>query len=160
MNLFFSIKYFIEDFFFKAKRACEFFVLGWNDYDYDYVYFYRILHFKLKKMSDFFNSEDAVASGENRNESIKKCVDLIEKLQSNNYEKNYIKFEKKWGPPGHYVSKDGYLRSEREDALTSTKAKIMRKEFFKALELDEKEKKKDMNVLFDTIKNNHCYWWD
>lgn len=151
---------YINSFFVKIKRASTYFVFGWNNPDWDYVFLYEEILFKLKRMKKFFDEEGNGVSTKN-NKQLSLCINLLERIiKDQNYSVNCDKHEIKWGQEGFYVCKNGYLKSQLENYLSKEQVEKKRKEFLAAVKEDDKHKEQDINLLFDTIKKHSQRWWD
>lgn len=160
-NILSSIKYFFIDLYIGIKNSLQYAKFGYSDRDYDHAFLIYLLEFKLKRMKKFFDNE-GIASNKTRDRSLSLCINLLERLkEEENYSVNYNKFTKKWGDPDFYF-KNGYMRmrSKREDRLSDSDLKRMKKEYKKAFDDDDAHRERDVALLFDTMKKYYKFWWD
>lgn len=87
-------KYLLKEFVRGIKKLWYWFPVIWKDRDWDHHYIYEILKHKLKSQSKYIGDRDihTLAQLDSRNMMI--CVSLIQKLQDDFYQMEYIDYAK------------------------------------------------------------------
>jgi len=124
----------------RIKRAIVYAFHGWNSFDYDYAFIFHLLQFKLKRMLPEVGKH-AVLDKKTK-QSLRIAVKLLEKINTNNYSYFVDEYVKRYGEIGLFKELDNP------------------EEFHKAFAMDEQQRKRDINLLFDIMKKYITYWWD
>lgn len=155
------VKSFVYNFRYGIKNLISWLPVIWNDRDNDYYYIYKILYTKLKHMETRFSCNDTEKSNENVKE-IKDVCQILERLMKDDYVKEeWEKFNDEFG-----TFEERYKVEEMNDGMYSLK-------YTKSFETQEKEDErireitkleverieKDVNNLFDTLKEKIGDWW-
>lgn len=158
--MFNSIRGFLKN----LKRAWDFAVIGWSNYDFDYGYLFKLMHFKLKRM------ENAILNGhaepdKKTNQSIRICIKLLNKLAFKDYQHFTELHYTKWGQPEFIFSEtDSRLLSQFEikhkNIITEQDKEQERQEFLEAYKKDEEQERRDVRLLFSIMEKYHKRWWD
>lgn len=163
-----------SDITYPFKRTYRFIVkmfkygkLLWNDFEFDYTYLLKILQFKMKLMSEYMNDKGITVSSSDKAKELKFCVNLIDRILENNYDDIPIKnLEDKYGKlkwESEYIENSKFLELNlyREKAPKGTEEYDQeRKEAQKIVYNAERQRKQDINYLFDTMKKRLESWWD
>jgi len=92
--------YRVKEYIRKIKNLVRWAPIIWRDHDWDYYFIYEILKYKLiftekflrEKGYHMYNTQDA--------DSIKKTIDMLEKVQSEYYLDKYMSAVPKWTKEG------------------------------------------------------------
>ncbi len=164
-----KIKYFFQDilhyvkfFFWRIHRVFLFARMGRNDRDWDYVFLYELIEFKLKLMSHHFTECEPYIGKDKRKLDL--AVNLIERINHKDYSDNYNKYKKKWGELDWYFipsPNKGYSRmmDRREDRMTPEQIKKMHTDLMVASKADDALKQQDIEMFFDICKKHSQRWW-
>lgn len=176
-------KYLLKEFVRGIKKLWYWFPVIWKDRDWDHHYIYEILKHKLKSQSKYIGDRDihTLAQLDSRNMMI--CVSLIQKLQDDFYQMeymNYVKYKHHFTP----TDKKGFSQINFEDIWEKYddffkkypliyKRVLNGEGIFDITKGDDKNKKKmiAMNIshinherakklLFKIMENNIEGWWD
>lgn len=132
----------------------------WQDRDWDYYFFYKILRLKLKNMEDLHRNYAHYVGSEKEADRLKLCVLLLDRLIDDNYYDIVFKnHEKKWGSLTLGTS-DGKCNISREKVYTEEDSYQEMKESKKLYQKENDLRKQDVDMLFDTIKKYVEGWWD
>ena len=141
----------------------------WADRQWDYVFIYSVLAFKLRRMQQFFESDaPVVADADEIAQSLKKCADKAERLANDNYltdELKAMRHEERWGESWFICNPiDEELSEWRgmwyEKAESYEENDQANREFLTASRRAEAKKKLDRISLFGHIIENIENWWD
>jgi hypothetical protein len=73
----------------SIQNVIKWFPVIWHDRDWDHSYFYNILHFKLRNMEEYFNSEYVWGANALKDaKRIKTARILVKRLLEDNYWEN------------------------------------------------------------------------
>jgi len=85
-----KIKRFIK----RIKNLVRWFPIIWKDQDWDHHFIFEILKFKLKNQAEYIGYHDRHVSAKRDAEIMMLCVRLIEKVQSEYYQLEYMDYHK------------------------------------------------------------------
>jgi hypothetical protein len=74
------------------KNLWRWFPIIWKDRDWDDHYIFEVLMFKLKKQSEYIDSQDMYVNAKYDAERMMWCVRLIEKIQDEYYAAEYMDY--------------------------------------------------------------------
>lgn len=144
------------------QNLCKWFPVIWSDRDWDYVYLYKLLHFKLKNMEYHHRNYGHHVGAEKDADKIKVCKLLLKRLIDDvYYDKTYLFHEKKWGELvlGCENTYDGSFIS-REKISNSIDDEKENKEAKKLREHEVYLRRQDVNYLFKMLIKHVETWWD
>jgi hypothetical protein len=122
----------------------------WNDRDYDYVYFFRLLEFKLTRMK-----KDAELINDPQSEKIEYALKLLRRINSNPYYEIAFMFEEdRWGK-ALYVNGNRYM----EKAITDEDERLARIDFRKRCDRADYLEDQDIEFLFKYLTKHIRCWW-
>lgn len=141
--------------------------LLWDDFEFDYIYLLKIMQLKMRLMSEHMSDRGNTVSSPQKAKELKLCVDLIDRIIYCDYGKiERDKLDEKYGKSIWKETKiegtDFYkLDIYREKAPKGTPAyEQAEKEERKVFENAERQKRQDLDYLFDTMKKRIEGWWD
>jgi len=139
----------------------------WKDRDWDYMFLYKILRFKLSNMEECLRNHSHYIGSEKDADKIKICINLIDRIMDDKYyDMVFNKHNKKWGKPEfNWISmKDGpdysQLEIKRLNVITDKDKEQEKKEYHNLLNIENNLKQQDVDYLFETIRKYHQKWWD
>lgn len=144
----------------KLKRATSFFILGWNNYDFDWVYLLEVISFKLKRMEKEI-LKGYNASPEKELQSLRLCQKLIHRITTYEYDYHHTLHLKRWG--AEYNNE--WIKGPSFDIYIYPKVSEDDKEkcrldLLEAFRKDEERKEKDIDLLFRIMAKYIRWWWD
>lgn len=154
---------FINNLRYFFKNLWDYKEVLWNDRDYDYEYFYRVIQFKLNKIDRNLSYK--------RNRYIPICVKLIDIILSDYYFDEASKLHKsKWGEviisltePCNTDITDVNIRKalfSYKEATTSELYEQAELEFKELFKVANKKHNKAKNLLFKILNEESLRWWE
>lgn len=153
------------------KNIYRWWMVIWEDRDFDYIYMEKILSHKLKTMEDFFlgdetHIEDAVKYGN----EIKRCHEILESLVNDTYsDEIYKEYYDKYPHDENFFNFEP-CDSEKERIEQGLPARLYemknndtneQKELFRACSDKAEIKKNELRKeLYDTLRDKSEWWWD
>jgi hypothetical protein len=109
-------KYYPKNFITGVKNLKDWLPIIWKDRDWDNHYIFEVLKFKLKKQSKYISEKDRILSAQMDAKRMRLCVSLIEKIQNDFYQMEYMDYvkDKYWFEKIKDNSKCYTLESELE----------------------------------------------
>jgi hypothetical protein len=154
----------------------------WKDRDYSHTCIYDVLKHKLKSQSKYIGDRDRHTRAKYDSQRIQLCVNLIEKLQDDYYNHEYMDYAKYRYWFEECKDKPGYSTWESEtiwekydeffEKHPSAYRRVMNGEGFTSLEGREDDKKviaisighlnhdRARKLLFEIMSRNIEGWWD
>jgi hypothetical protein len=139
----------------RIKMVLEWSVFLWDDYDWDYVYIWRVLQYKLKRTRECIVSNGITMKADQVGKEIRVAENLLQRLIDDAYIDDDLRdyFEKypmEWEdtPDGGRIT-----RAEKKD--------LKRDRLFKAINVKETYlRKQDMEYLAKHMNKHIRRWWD
>ena len=160
----------IRRFFRAVWRASAYAKFGWNNHDWDNSYLLDLLHFKLQRMHKYLKAETYAKQDKPSIQSLRLAARLAKKLTDELYSHFLDQHDKKWGPlnmeltPAEHVEGlpgGGSVCNFSRPNVTSKKKEAQeRREFKKAVKMDEQIRARDARWLFSIMEKYYQYWWD
>lgn len=171
----------------RLKRLLEYIPVIWKNEDWDSIYIYDLLKYKLSR------TKKALANGilpsvnlENYLNDISECERLIDNITNDNYEEKYLQeHEAKWGKainisekfptltwiekiklwyqvhiqkiPENYRVVEYLIKYEKE---TPENSSLIKSEFIEAINKAQADEEADKEKLFKILKEHLDEWWD
>lgn len=139
----------------------------WKDRQWDYVFLLIILRHKLKMMRDFFNKDAMYVGAEKDAKDMDLCIKLVNRLINDDYLINVFKHhEKKWGElqmksvPYEEDPRLHKLEFSVPNVKTESDDKKERIQRNFLHNLEEKQKKQDLELLTKLLNKHLFKWWD
>lgn len=177
----FEGKYLHRDFIEGIKNLIKWFPIIWKDRNWDHSYIYEILKFKLKNQAEYIGVNDRHTRAKEDSETILKCVDLIDKVQSEFYSSEYMDYHKS---NFEFIDIEGNKEGMKKLKITEISENF--DEYFKkypdiydyvlsnkeaqifpinekkniAINIAEENHKRAKKELFQIIEDNIEKWWD
>lgn len=160
-------------FFENLKRVYAYGKLGWNNYDWEGHYLYKVMQFKLKRMQhELTHNSHAIPNQHNEMKALALAIKLGDRLYDDyqSYHHFHDLHNKKWGEAEMKSvpctwDENGKPRSysvdfSRANARTNEEKKQERKEFLEAVNKDERRKIRDREIYFKILAKYLPYMWD
>ena len=129
----------------------------WNDRPWDYVYIFKALRFKLDETQrcidgTFVGAEEEAAK-------IRSLIEAIDRILEDDYvSEEYKELDRKYGKLEMIFHEDNTITTTRKNLKEEDK-ETERKETLSLAELEAERRQKDINFVFDTMKNDIQRWW-
>ena len=134
----------------------------WRDRDFDYVYLYDVLEFKIRNMADYTQRSQLTQSWEENAEKMERCVELIDKIRNESFhDEEREKHAEKWGEFELDTSSIfGMFNSKRPNVITEEDKALENKEFYEWMEEARRRSDAAKRELFDILNDEIEGWWD
>lgn len=157
----------IKRFFRGIKRIWDFAPIAYKDQDWDHTFLYDLLIFKLNRMEKFFNSGNAMCSGnERRAKQMRYAIFLLKRIKEDRYhEDEYDALEEKWEPEHIWTPDPSNSEWSRLD-IVHNKAKNKEEEKQAVDDYRAHFRKQaatlesDLDRLFKHMRRYVQGWWD
>ena len=171
-----TIIYSIKDFGYNFKRvytnfcrAVVYFRFGWNNPDWDYHYFLKLIQFKLKRMYETLEGGHDYCNNRNCFKSLRIAVKIIDLLLDNT--EDFTKMEwyakkhrLKWGERKYeHIPLGNGLYQYKTTLVTAPTPELQLLELQEqsvAYRLDDERKKRYYKLLFSIMTKHLESWWD
>lgn len=141
--------------------------LLWSDFEFDHTYLLKVMQLKMRLMSEHMRTKGVTVTSKDKADELKLCVDLIDRIINNEYSNiEQDRLEEKYGKlqwDSKPIENSKFLSVEiyRDKAPVGTAAYDKeREETHKMYERAERQRKQDIEYLFDTMKKRLEGWWD
>ncbi len=170
LNLVYFLKWIVsstKNFPKNVKRVCIWLPIIWNDRDWDYFCFLRILQFKIQTMQKYFQRSDI--SYENKKSAAElQYVDfLLTRLLNNELycEKEFQELEDKYGKlvweftpiEGTEFSRTEFYREKCTTEAMKEDERILTRDLHRK---EDRMKELDNKRLWNFLEKNTEKWWD
>ncbi len=141
----------------SIKNLIIWFPIIWKDRDWHGDYLLENIEFKLKQMSKFHKKHGYNVEADSIAEEMKELSKLIEKITNNDYksermeeliDKVEFSFSSEKDSRGMYTLKSTGLTDEENKEMLDLEYELY------------KLKRKDLDKVFDIMKERIEYWWD
>lgn len=161
---------FLRSHFNRFCRACAFFKIGYNNFDWDCGYVHQLMLFKLKRLRKGLHEGYAIHE-EKHIKALDLCIKLLD-LNINGPNDKFMRLhDEKWGPldwkfekiegtenePGGPHSRSIFSRS---NAITEEQKEQERKEMIIAYNIDERRQERFLQTAYKILMKYHRYFWD
>ena len=177
----FEGEYLHRDFIEGIKNLIKWFPIIWKDRNWDHHYIYEILKFKLKNQAKYIETYDRYIKAKEDSKIILKCVDLIDKVQSEFYSSEYMDYH---NSSFEFIDIEGDKKGMKELKITEISENF--DEYFKkypdvynyvlnnkevqifpidkkqniAMNIGQENHNRAKKELFQIIEDNIENWWD
>lgn len=160
----------IRSFIRKLKRAAAYAIQGYNSYDWDYSYLFKLIEFKIKRIELEIINGHAIPDKQTL-QSLRLCLKLLKRINNSEYHYFLDIHNAKWGESEwvfHRKEEDGTeipngcsrLEIIKRNANTPEEKAQEREEFQIAFRLDDAQEARDKRLLFRIMEKYHQLWWD
>lgn len=164
----FSLYYPVGSFFSRlverVSRSYAFAKFGYMHYDFDHVYLYTLMSFKLKRIKKCLENGHAVQEDHNM-AALQEAIEICDRLGGEGYDdKYYDLLDQKWGESEFSFTPDGNglstFNSNRKNRVTPEDHEQYNRELLAYMDSAELDRKNDIDRLADILKVNGPTWWD
>ena len=166
-NIWGHITYPFAKFFDRMVKIVQYIPILWKDYDWDHMYFFVLMQYKLKRMRQRILKNNMIVRAEEIAAQIKHAEDLIEKWLNDDFcKEEYEAHEKKWGEMVDLSTPldDGSGLWEwdmsREKCTTPELKQQESDESMAIHNKCEQERQKCLDDIFNHLRNHVQEWWD
>ena len=144
------------------KNIIAWFPIIWRDRDWDYVYIYEILGFKLKRTEQNIRKYGHAMESEAIADQIREVSTALERLIEDDYCADlHSAIHKKWGEMEFADSdKEGYSVFKFANVNTDEDRVAHAADITACMKEEEEAIQKDLALVFDTMRDNIRGWWD
>lgn len=137
------------------------FPIIWQDRDFDHYYLIAILRHKMKSMVKFYNGPHAWSlDAPKLAHQMKVCEIILDRLIEDDYNREgYDTHDEKWGEL-EFTTDDKTGRFTICRKNRNMNEELEQEEYKTVWEKEEELRKADIEMLFETIRNNLQKWWD
>ena len=147
-----SIKY-------GVQNLIRWFPVVWSDRDWDHIFFFIILRYKLRRMEKLYRRYGNHVNSERDADNIKKCILVLNRIIDDVYHDIAFRVhEKKWGELDMSFEEDN-LRLFRKNITLET-IEQERTESKKCYDLEAYLSDQDIQYLFSFMAKHVREWWD
>jgi hypothetical protein len=143
--------------------------LGWNDRDFDFIYIYKVMKFKIDNMEKAFIKYGYHAEPEYNLSRMRLASKLIEKVSTEFYEMEYWDYiydenHNRIDNIDIYLeaNKHNYRRCDKifssRDGLSNFKTRNFKEAC--AMDIGYYKQKKAKRILFKLLEHRIDWWWD
>lgn len=174
-----DICFWVRDFKLGIKNLIVWFPIIWKDRDWDDHYIFEIIKFKLSNQSDYISKRNFHTNAKRDAQIMKTCVRLIEKIQTEHYNTEYLDYiesEIKFVPskirPGSYEMNEKVIWEDfssfinkypnvhrRILKMKNTKFPVRNPETI-AMNICDYNHNRARKILFSLLERNIERWWD
>lgn len=159
-NIFRRIKYFFfYDLPYGISNLKKWFPIIWNDRDWDYIYLFEILKFKIKEMERLQKEHGHSIESEKIAADLRKCYLILKRITEEDFDyfdMAFHDYDKKWEGTGeHYME-----RYEKRGIGDISRVKQENKDFNMANKKENDLKQADIDFLFQFMAKHIQSWWD
>jgi hypothetical protein len=141
-------------------KVCQYAVVLWKDYDWDYSCFLRLTQYKLRRMREQISRDNITVSSEQVAAQIKHAEALIEKYLTDDFgRKEYEEHLKKWGKR-ELNFESHKLEISVENATTEELKLQEKKEYMAAYSKSDTERVQCLDDIFSHIRKHIEEWWN
>lgn len=161
----------VEDFFNRyserISRSYAFAKIGWLSYDFESLYIFELISFKLKRVESCLKNGHAIQEDEDML-ALKEAIEICDRLFDEEYDSKYRELHtKKWGEQPDFTTEPTetpqYSRivfKDRPNVKSEEDKKLEREEFLKTFENAEQDRRNDLDRLNYLFKEHLPKWWD
>lgn len=156
------------------QNIIEYAPVIWKDRDWDHHFLLVLLEFKLSRMQKRFEDCTRIEDAPKIARQLEMCVNAIRRIKADDYRSSELAaLDEKWGDlvcpvcgdficycfPDkkgrgyHWIALRENVRSKGDDERCDEEYRALYKQ-------QEEDVEKDLDLLFDTIRNNIRCWWD
>lgn len=155
-RIIYEIIYFME----RLRNVYKWSKFIWNQGDYDPIYFYETLKFKLEQMVKCFKeSSNQYGNVEKDVKDMNKCIEILDRIINEDYvPEDWYNYNKKWGKIIWIPTDKGY-KLTRENIKTLEDKKKADEESINIYKKEEELRKQDLKNLYEILEKELDCWW-
>jgi hypothetical protein len=132
----------------------------WYNTWFDFTFIFEILKLKLETDVKYYKKDSFSGVSEEIIEEMQICIKSLDRLiEDVYYDEAFEEHDAKWGKLEHEFL-ENRVKFKRKNVLNETDEEQERKEFLEKCEDETSLRKIDLEIVFDTMKNNILKWWD
>lgn len=164
-HFYYPVESFLRRNYERTKRSVAYARFGWLHYDFDSAFLYDLMAFKLRRILDCLIHGHAIQEKENM-DALREAIKICDRLHENEYDAKYYKaHEKKWGKLKTWFtpvegSTSSQWNSTRKGIVTKADERNERKDHRKIWDLEEQDRRADIDRLAEILKKYERSWWD
>ena len=163
----YPVQYFINKYSERISRSFAFAKIGWLNYDFESLYIFDLMSFKLKRIEDCLKNGYGVQEDEDM-QALKEAIEICDRLCAGDYDSKYLELHnKKWRELPSWTTEptdnSKYRRlvlGTRLNVKSEEDRKLERKEFLQCFDDGELDRRKDLDRLNHLFKEHLPKWWD
>ena len=146
----------------SIKNIIAWFPIIWRDRDWDSWYIYEILGFKLRRMEKNIREYGHAMESENIADQIKEVVVGLDRLIEDDYCADlHSAIREKWGELEFVdIGEKGYTTLKATKVKTKEDEESYSVAIRECMKAEEKTIQDDLELVFDTMRDNIRGWWD
>ena len=171
-------KYLHRDIIKGIKNLWKWFPLVWKDRNWDSHFIFEVLKFKIKNTSKYIGTHQRFVGWENEVRYMDLCVKLIDRIQEEWYQMEYMEYEDSEiefvpsSEKGLYEMEETITRNDLKsyiDKYPNSKREVFKQEMFKgylqtergtAISIGVHRHLKARRLLFKILEEKIEGWWD
>lgn len=140
----------------RVKHVLAFARFAWTDWDYDSLYLFKLIHFKLKRMEKNFQTGSRdIDDDDNSLKSIRVSIKLLEGVL--NQDRSLCRFLNQYGDSTLDFSADNRFKEIPPPGIELEQYIEFRQ---KAMNEDIRREKRNSRLLFRIMEKYYMTWWD
>ena len=146
----------------SIQKLCYWFTIIWKDRDWDQHYIYEVLKHKLKAQAKYIGDRDFYTRAQQDARNMRICVSLIEKLQDETYETEYLDYCKEADYTG-YLKKYPLIYKKvlkGEGPWKVPGEDVLERDRFIAMNIAHINHNRLRKLLFKILESEIEKWWD
>lgn len=176
----FNGRYAHYDFYYGIKNLIKWFKIVWKDRDYDDFFIFEVLKFKIENTAKYTERRQWFVGWEHEVSRMETCIELIDRIQNEYYEMEYLDYEES----NHYFVESD-LKDEKGENLFELKSETKWENFEKyfkkypstykkvvkecgsdetkhhiAIKMGYHNQNKAKRLLFNILHNHIENWWE
>ena len=154
----------------RISRSWAFAKMGWLNYDFDAMFLYNLMAFKLRRVQYTLKTYSVAEQSKNDMDALQESVDICDRLFADDYaDKHMRSYDKKWGKPSFKHGKkkvsDGGMTSQvvssyRKNVKTKKDQQQASEELMEAYSRAEEDRVNDIQRLAQILAVHLPSWWD
>lgn len=156
----------IKTFYRNLVRAAQYARFGYSNPDWDYAYFYELMAWKLKRIERSISNSCVLHQPESIR-ALKRLIGVCSRLGNDEYaEKYFKKHDEKWGeqprPMLIEISDSSFsqvIYRDRPNVKTAKDRDKEKDEFRACDKKGERDRQKDLKLLYGILKEYSHTWW-
>ena len=146
------------------KRLIKWAPIIWENYDWDYIYLFKIIYFKIDLMEKRMRKSQIIEDWETIANQMLECKTLL-KNQIEKDEYDYVKEEldkhkEKWGDIEIKLNSDNSINMKCSKVQTPEEEEQERKEYIEIIKKGVNIEKSNLKKLFELLSKYIQGWWD
>lgn len=134
----------------KIYRLFRWLPIIWRDYEWSYVFLFKILQFKFKLMEEFYRSSNAISANSlDVASQVHTCRLLCKRIVEDDYT-----------TPWDELNKPVFARFNWHGLNDNDETELEKKRIMWAIEREDQQRNQDIQYLCRIIQKHIWCWWD